>query len=215
MNRVKREPRAENRETTYLGSLLSRFSLIPVLLILSGCILVNDFTPMWEKAEPDSCVSKIAESLYYSEFQRDPEGKKMDEHAHVFTLGNYHFLLLKKDVNDKGGRMYRFGIVHGIFQRYRLDPVMRDAFTIAYPDAPVSFRHDTVTLENLSPEVMKLLEEISGKEEYWEIEDQTLYNTMLNPLCRFDDRDLNALRKDEGMDKPDKPADKAKKKEKK
>lgn len=171
------------------------------LLLLSGCILVNDFTPMWEKGKPDPCINKIAESLYYSEFQRETDGKDMSDYAHVFTLGGYHFLMLKQDVSDKGGRMYRFGIVHGIFQRYRLDPTMREAFKIAYPDAPVSFRHDTVTLESLSPEVMKLLEEISDKSAYWEIEDQSLYNTMINPLCTLDDRDLDALQKEYGMKK--------------
>lgn len=184
-----------------LAGLLRQCLAMTALLMLTGCILVNDFTPMWEKGESDSCVSKIAESLYYSEFQRDPDEKNMGDYAHVFTLGDYHFLMLKQNVNDKGGRMYRFGVVHGIFQRYRLVPTMREAFNIAYPNAPVSFRHDTVTLDSLSPEVIKLLEEISSKSEYWEIEDQTLYNTLLNPLCKFDDRNLNALRKEYGMDK--------------
>lgn len=183
---------------------------LSALLLLTGCILVNDFTPMWEKAKPDPCISKIAASLYYSEFQRDPEGKNMDDYAHIFSLGDYHFLLLKQEVSDKGGRMYRFGIVHGIFQRYRLDPTMRDSFKIAYPDAPVSLRHDTVTVENLSPEVIALLKEISGRSEYWEIEDQTLYNTQLNPACSLDDRDLNALRKEYGMDKDEKKPEKKK-----
>lgn len=186
--------------------------LLPVIamLALTGCILVNDFSSVWEKSTPDSCISKISEALYYSEFQRDPNGKDMTKHARVFTLGKHHFLMLKKEEADAGGRMYRFGIVHGIFQRYRLDPVMRDAFEITYPDAPVSFRHDTVTLENLSSEVMKLLEEISGKEEYWEIEDQTLYNPMLNDLCKYEDRDLDALRSGDKPKKANKTTKKAK-----
>ena len=44
---------------------------------------------------------------------------------------------------------------------------------------------------------MKLLTEISSRKEYWEIEDQTLYNTMLNPLCALDDRDLKKLKEDD------------------
>lgn len=177
---------------------------LALLLALTGCILVEDFSPMWEKSKPDACLNKMAESLYYSEFRRDPEGKDMSEHAHAFTLGKHHFLMLKKNTDDKGGRMYRFGVVNGIFQRYRLDPVMRTAFEIGHPNAPVSFRHDTVTVENLSPEVITLLTEISDDPKYWEIEDQTLYNVMLNPLCRFEDRDLEALKEDK-TDSPKKP----------
>jgi hypothetical protein len=177
---------------------------LALLFALTGCILVEDFSPMWEKSKPDACLNKIAESLYYSEFRRDPNGKDTNEYAHAFTLGKHHFLMLKKNTEDKGGRMYRFGVVNGIFQRYRLDPVMRTAFEIGHPDAPVSFRHDTVTVENLSPEVISLLTEISDDSKYWEIEDQTLYNVMLNPLCRFEDRDLEALKEDK-TDSPKKP----------
>jgi hypothetical protein len=168
-----------------------------LLLALSGCILVDDFSPKWEKSSADSCIKKIADGLYYTEFRRDPEGKDMAEHARVFSLGKFYFLMLKKEPTDVGGRMYRFGIVNGIFQRYRLDPVMRTAFEIEFPDAPVSFKHDTVRVASLSPEVMKLLTEISSRKEYWEIEDQTLYNTMLNPLCALDDRDLKKLKEDD------------------
>ncbi len=162
-------------------------------LTLSGCILVEDFSPAWKAAKPDSCVSKIAESLYYSEFRRDPEGKDMKAHAKVMTLGKHQFLMLKQETDDTGGRMYRFGVVNGIFQRYRLNPAMKKTFIEAYPNAPVSFRNDTVTLATLGKEETKLLAEIANKPEYWQIEDQTLYNVILNPLCRFDDRDLKKL----------------------
>ncbi|MBX9725770.1 MAG: hypothetical protein K2X09_00770 [Rickettsiales bacterium] len=169
--------------------------MVPLLAVfaLSGCILVDDFSPKWEDAKTDSCTSKIAESLYYSEFRRDPEGKDMKTLAHTFTLGKYHFLMLKQDVADKGGRMYRFGVVNGIFQRYRINPTMRAQFEHDYPDAPVNLKHDTVKLETLGEKEIKLLTEISAKDEYWEIEDQTLYNTLRNPTCIYEDRDLEAL----------------------
>ena len=165
-------------------------------LTLSGCILVEDFSPAWNTATPDSCLNKIAQSLYYSEFSRDPEGKDMNTLAHATRIGNANFLMLKQEAADKGGRMYRFGVVNGIFQRYRLNPAMRQAFLADYPDAPVSLRNDTVVLAKLGTEETKLLTEIASKPEYWQIEDQTLYNIMLNPLCRFDDRDLKKLAED-------------------
>ena len=166
------------------------------LLALSGCILVDDFAPAWDKGVTDPCISKLSESLYYSEFRRDPADKKMDDLARTFVLGKEHFLMLKQEPADKGGRMYRFGIVHGIFQRYRLDPAMRRAFEIEYPNSPVSLKHDTVKLTTLGDAETKLLAEIAAKPEYWEIEDQSLYNTALNPSCKFEDRDLEALKND-------------------
>jgi hypothetical protein len=172
---------------------------LALLALLSGCILVNDFAPMWEKAKPDPCLSKLSESIYYSEFRRDPSGLDIDEHAHAFSLGNHHFLMLKKEVNDTGGRLYRFRVINGIFQRFRLDPVMREAFEIEFPDAPVSFKHDTVTVETLDTPVTDLLREIASRDTFWEIEEQNLYNILRNPLCRFDDRDLEAL---EAAEKP-------------
>jgi hypothetical protein len=163
---------------------------LAALLVLGGCILVDDFTPKWEDARTDSCTAKIAQSLYYSEFRRDPEGKDINTLARSFTLGKYQFLLLKKDASDKGGRMYRFHVVNGIFQRYRLDPAMKKQFQQDYPNAPVSLAHDTVEIKSLGAEEMKLLTDINTKDEYWEIEDQTLYNTLRNPTCIYEDRDL-------------------------
>ncbi len=177
-----------------MSSVFRRFSLLAVLALLCGCILVDDFGAPWKAAKPDMCVSKIAQSLYYTEFRRDPAGKDMDTLAHAWTVDGQHYLLLKQDVADKGGRMYKFTVVQGIFQRYRLNPTMRAQFEKDYPNAPVSLARDTVTLKSLDAATIKLLTDIGSKQDYWEIEDQTLYNTLLNPECRFEDRDLKALK---------------------
>ncbi len=176
-----------------LFKLFKPFPLLS-LLLLSSCILVDDFSPQWEKGKTDSCTSKIASGIYYSEFRRNPEGKEMNDLAHVMTLGQQHFLMLKQDTADKGGRMYRFRVINGIFQRYRLNPVMKKQFEQDYPNAPVSLAHDTVTLAQLGPKEIALLDEIADKKDYWEIEDQILYNTALNPLCIYEDRDLEKLK---------------------
>ena len=165
--------------------MLRRFlAPLAALLALSGCILVDDFSPKWAEGKMDSCTSKIAESLY------DPEGKDMKELARSFTIDKFHFLMLKKDAADKGGRMYRFGIQSGIFQRYRLDPAMKKTFLRDYPNAPVSLAHDTVELKQLGDAEIKLLSDISANADYWEIEDQTLYNALRNQACIYEDRDL-------------------------
>ena len=67
---------------------------------------------------------------------------------------------------------------------------MRDLFETDYPNAPVSLKRDTVRFETLDKASEKLLTEIANKPEYWQIEEQTLYNVIRNTACRFDDRDL-------------------------
>jgi hypothetical protein len=171
---------------------------LPLLALwaLAGCILVDDFSEAWNESKPDYCLTKIAESLYYADFRRDPEGKDMTALARGWSLNGNHFLLLKKDAADKGGRLYRFEVENGFFRRYRLNPTMREAFQKEYPSYPttISFPFDTVTLSTLDAPTLKLLGEIAAKPDYWEIEDQTMYNTMRNPHCRFEDRDLSKLK---------------------
>lgn len=158
-------------------------------LALAGCILVEDFGKRWSSAEPDACLRKLSESLYATEFRRDPTGMEMDDLARAITIDGQHYLLLKKETDDVGGRLYRFTVHNGIFQRYRLDPAMRDTFEKEYPDAPVSLKRDTVKLDTLDAKTEALLTDIANKPEYWQIEEQTLYNVLRNPDCRFDDRD--------------------------
>ena len=162
--------------------------ILSALLFLTGCLLVDDFDSAWNDAKPDTCLSKIAESLYYSELRRDPQGKDMSQLVRGWVLGNAKFLLLKQEPSDKGGRIYRFNVVHGIFQRYRLNPTMREQFKKDYPTANVLLKEDTVTIKKLDAPSRKMLSEIADKSDYWEIEDQTLYNPIRNPLCLFEDR---------------------------
>lgn len=173
---------------------------------LTACILVDDFSPEWQKGKaPDSCLSKIVAGMYYNEFRRDPEQKDMSKLSRVIALGNQHFLLMKKEEADKGGRLYRFHIIHGIFQRFRLDPVMKEPFKVKYPNAPVDLSHDTVRIDALGEKETALLSEIANQPDYWEIEEQTLYNPALNEECTLDDRDLKAMKADTDRKKPAKP----------
>jgi hypothetical protein len=182
-----------------MKKLISRLApLFATLTLLSACILVTDFGRAWNEAMPDSCLGKIAESLYYAEFNRAPDEEATDHLARGWTHQGQHYLLLKKNVDDKGGRLYRFHVANGIFERFRLVPTMRDAFEITYPNAPVSLRRDTVTLDALDDSTLPLLAEIGTRAEYWESADKTLYNPMLNPACRFEDRDLKKIANDAG-----------------
>ncbi len=176
------------------------FSPLAALMLLAACILVNDFGKAWEEAKPDFCLTKIAQSLYYAEFNREPVETDMDNLARGWSYEKNTYLMLKKQVGDKGGRLYRFRVKNGIFERFRLVPTMREAFEHDYANAPVSLKRDTVTLDALNEKTLPLLKEISGKDKYWESADKILYNPLRNPSCRFEDRDLSKL--DEPSPKP-------------
>ena len=165
------------------------------LLMLCACIVVEDFGHAWKQSKPDLCISKIAKNLYAEQFRRDPTDKDMDALARALKIDGNTYLLLKQDTNDKGGNLYRFTIVHGIFQRWRLSPVMREAFERDYPDAPVILARDTVTLKTLDKPQRALLKDIVSKPEYWEIEEQVLYNPLRDPKCVYDDRPPEKLEK--------------------
>lgn len=161
--------------------------------LLSGCILVDDFGHAWNDSQPDDCLGKLSESLYATEFRRDPQaaGLSPKDYAHGWTLDGNTYLLLKQSPDDKGGRLYRFSVQNGIFRRFRLDPAMRDLFEKDYPNAPVNLKRDTVRLETLNKDTEKLLTDIANKPEYWQVEEQSMYNVLRNPACRFEDRDLS------------------------
>ena len=179
-------------------SLTSRILPLLALALLTACILVDDFGGAWSEAKADPCINKIASSLYAGEFNRDPSAYEIEDLARSVTWEGENFLLLKQAPEDKGGRLYKFRVTNGIFERFRLVPTMRAKFEKEYPNAPVSLKRDTVTLANLDKAPKDLLIAVAKKAEYWEAEDKTLYNTIRNPTCRFEDRDLKALDKNLG-----------------
>jgi hypothetical protein len=171
-------------------------SLVTALTLLAGCILVDDFGARWGQAKVDPCLSEVAKSLYIAEFRKEPDDETMASLARGLTLDGQHYLLLKKYAKHAGGRIYRFTITagknaeHVVLQRWRLDPAMRQAFMNNYPNAVAKLDRDTVTLPTLDGAAQTLLTEIANKPEYWQIDDQTLYNLIRDPKCIFDTRDL-------------------------
>jgi len=172
---------------------MKRLLTCSLLLLLSGCIIVSHFGDYWKQGAEDACLNKIAESIHYYAFKRDLAEGDINALARGLTLGGERFLLLKKEKADAGGNLYRFRVENGIFMRYRLNPVMRETFLKEHPDAPVSIRHDTVTIDTLTKSTAEFLITIAKDARYWEKEDSTLYNPLHNPTCAYEDRDLKTL----------------------
>ena len=167
--------------------------LLLLLPLLAGCIIVKDFGKIWEQASGDICLNRITEALFYQVHTREIAADQIDTVARGTTLDGHNYILLKESAGDKGGFLYKFTVKEGVFTRYKLNPAMRKTFLKENPDTDVSFYLDTVRIDSFSPENLALLNKIAGDDRYWEPDDKTLYNTQLNPLCRFEDRDLSKM----------------------
>lgn len=167
--------------------------MLAASLIVSGCLIVEDFQTKWDEAVPDACLNRIADSLYYQQFQRKLDKGDIASLARGLAIEEQRFLLLKKKPDDKGGNLYRFEVENGVYTQLRLNPAMRETFEKDHPNAPVRIVRDTVTLATLDNEVVSLLLSIARDTRYWETDEAHLYNPLRNPTCAFDDRDISTL----------------------
>lgn len=172
---------------------MKRFIILLVLPLLAACIVVDDFGSVWERAEGDICLNRINAALYQQVHEHEVKEENIATVARGITLDGHHFILMKEKPTDKGGFLFRFTVKEGVFTRYKLNPTMRKQFLETYPNAPVIVGDDTITLTALDDAQVKLLSKIAADEKYWENDDRTLYNPLRNKLCRFEDRDLEAL----------------------
>lgn len=173
---------------------MKRYLALLVLPLLTACIIIGDFGDAWDKAEGDICLNRINEALYPQVYERDVPETDIATLARGITLGDTHFILMKKQMKDAGGFLFRFTVEQGVFTRYKLNPTMRKTFLAENPDAPVKLSDSTVTLAKLDDASVALLEKIAKDARYWEVDDKTLYNPLKNTLCRFDDRDEETLK---------------------
>ena len=168
-------------------------ALLLLLPLLTRCIIVSNFDEIWNKASGDICLNRISAALYYQVYEREFPEDKITDVARGFTLNGEHYILMKQSPDDKGGFLFRFTVKGGVFTRYRLNPAARHLFEQEYHDELVEIRDNTVSLAELNDAALSLLDKISHDQRFWETEDKTLYNTQLNPLCRFEDRDLSKM----------------------
>jgi hypothetical protein len=168
--------------------------LILLPLLLTACIVVDDFGDVWKKAEGDICLNRINVALYHQVHEREVQEDLIERVARGVTLDGHHYIVMKEKASDKGGFLFRFTVKNGVFTRYKLNPTMRKQFLSAHPDAPVQIDDNTVTLHILDDTHVALLNTVADEDKYWEMDDRTLYNPLRNKLCRFEDRDLQALK---------------------
>ena len=172
---------------------MKRFLILALLPLLAACIVVDSFGDAWDNAKGDICLNRISTALYHQIHERDVKEENIEKYVRGITIDGQHYILMKKNVEDKGGFLFRFRVKEGVFTRYKLNPVMRKEFTKEYPNAPVNVGEDTITIASLDEATTAVLTKVANDKRYWEDDDRTLYNPMHNEHCRFEDRDLKAL----------------------
>lgn len=172
---------------------MKRYLALLLFPLLAACIVIEDFGGAWDKAEGDICLNRINAALYHQVHEREVKEEDITTVARGITFDGNHYILMKEKPEDKGGFLFRFTVKEGVFTRYKLNPTMRKQFLAEYPDAPVHIDDSTVTLSTLDDAQVALLNRIAADAKYWETDDRTLYNPLRNTLCRFEDRDLEAL----------------------
>lgn len=154
-------------------------------LMLSSCLLVDDFGDAWTQAHYDLCVARISRDLYYRIYNREVSESQMEPLARVLRDGDTTYLLLKENPDDAGGRLYRIAVDHGFYLQYRPVPTARERFTAEFPDSPISLRFGLARTPALTPEVLRELRLTAQHPGYWEIEDKALYNPWTSPACHL------------------------------
>ena len=150
--------------------------MIISLFVLSGCILVDDFGPYWDKG----VIDRELEGQWYDQ-EPDGEGKPPafviegdvmtmidedgdEQEARTLELGAHKFLMLPKDQ-----MIQKYDIADGILSFYSPRKEQKEDFLKTNSnDQIVIGQYDTVRIRQLNEETLGVLEDISDQSDYWE-----------------------------------------------
>ncbi len=160
-------------------------------MLLSACIIVDDFGPAWEEAQEDLCISRLAEAFYENSYKKRHDS--YDGLIRTITINDANFILLKENASDAGGHLYPFFVETGILISKRADPVAREYYEDTYARDDVIVEEDTITLTSFDVGMQNHLAELNDDARLWEEDLKMLYNTRLDRTCRFEDRNIDEL----------------------
>ncbi len=150
-----------------------------VLALLNACIVVDDFGDYWNKGFIDNCVNEIASND--SDYDRASHHKTMLLRS--LRIGKHTFLMMRDDMDDKGGNLIRYKIEDGEYISYRLNESKRDDFLREYPSSVVVLTQETATIPVLNSESAGLLSAVSDDDSYWVESHRETYNAGRRPDC--------------------------------
>ncbi len=149
------------------------FLLIP---LLAACIVVNDFSPLWQRAQEDPCLVDTAKALDVN----DPQEELI---RWVKLNDTYSLMLIKEEAEAKGGNAYLYNVENNIITVFTPNKTRRADFEESYPDAPVQITEDKITLDILDDEALEFITKIAVQPDYWQTDKALLYNRRRVDAC--------------------------------
>lgn len=152
-----------------------------VLVALAGCIVVADFGEYWNRGFIDHCVNEIAA---HGQDYRDPRGAHPSSiMMRSLRLGKHTFLMIREDLQNKGGSLLRYRIENGAYIAYRLNESRREDFARDYPDSTVVVTSETATIPVLTEKTAALLSKLADDASYWVESRREPYNSAKRRDC--------------------------------
>lgn len=160
--------------------MLKNISLLLLLPALSACLIVEQYGSKWDEANFDPCLLPIVERFSEWEIEKDTAESQL----RWLSIGeDAGLMLLKENADDEGGHAYVYGMDGKVITVFTPDPSKRKVFETEYPNPPVAVEEDTVTITELSDEVISFIGTLAKQEDYWLVKDSRLYNTARNEAC--------------------------------
>lgn len=152
--------------------------MIPLLLILAGCIAVRDFGVYWDKGTLDKALVGAWESSKEngkgvtftangSSYDMKFEDDSSSNVARTLMVGNNSFLMTKKAEGDVGGNMIAYVVQGDTFVMFAPNRDKQKEFLAKYPNIPFIVTRTSLTIKELTPDSMKWLEQIASEPQWW------------------------------------------------
>lgn len=152
-----------------------------LVLVLSGCIVVDDFGSYWNKGFIDNCVNSIVNANHDDDRRHNTQPKPMLLRS--LRVGSHTFLMMRDDMASKGGNIMLYKIVDGDYISYRLNESKREDFSRDYPNSMVVLTSETASIPVLNNESIALLSQVADNESYWVESHRETYNPARRADC--------------------------------
>src|SRR5262245_55033530 len=90
-----------------LHTITRHFRFPALMLLLLGCIQVDDFGTYWEKGFVDSCIKDIL----LTEMAEDIAAGKPTPAIRSLNINGHLFIMMRDKPEDKGGELVRYDVI--------------------------------------------------------------------------------------------------------
>lgn len=149
------------------------------LLLLGGCILVDDFGEYWNKgiideklegkwhnqSASDSGLEIVREGDHYRIIYTKQNQEY--EEAKTIILDGYSFLMVKQKKDKTGGVMYPYIVENNKLVFFAPDKKKKDEFIRNFVSKDTEIYQASVRVKILNEDTAKLLKDIAKREDYW------------------------------------------------